>query len=572
INQTMRRLVFIILLSLSANIQAQDWEWACIFENSEGINIHSKILCVDDKENSYVTIYLDPINYFNNTKITLNKIEYRIRGKNDVFLAKINSAGDVLWIKQLGGLGNYREVITGIHYFKGDNSLYAAGNFGGGSFYYGDDIVYHSSSESKCLILKISETGSIIWIKSWIAQPLISNAEIKYLNEDGSFIFTGTNTEIIEMPFIGQVKGSWIAKYDNDGELVWIKKPFTSLSDSNQVPVNFKSIDKIEDNYFVHAEVKGEYLLDKYGNVHIFDPIQYCTFKFDSEFNFTGDVFRRIKTPEHSDVILNFKKDKTYFFVGVAVDGKIYMGNDTLILGDRTQYYLMKVNEHGDILNTILLKINLSSEIFYFTRITAIFSERTESIYIFAKSPENSTIGFNEENVNVFKEITSVAIRINSELEIQGLRFFGSYWPHYAYYNLLCSNGNLYFADMFKNKLHVGNIQYSTDTWFFNTYVAKIPEFTGFLRENNQIDDERLLVFPNPGEGICRVNIPSDLIQEKELQVLVTSSDGRLVKQFALNPFNGQFTIDISQASVGVYYIQLSSSKRNYYGKVVKMN
>ncbi len=94
--------LFLITLALSG--QSHHWEWAKSAAGTDGENIN----CVTTDINGNVLVS----GYFYSQTLTIGNFTLNNSGNYDVFIAKYDSSGNVLWAKSAGGL--YDDVGMGI--------------------------------------------------------------------------------------------------------------------------------------------------------------------------------------------------------------------------------------------------------------------------------------------------------------------------------------------------------------------------------------------------------------------------------------------------------------------------
>ena len=88
---------FITLIFFSVNIQAQHW-----IQSGGGLTVdEGNSIVVDGSGYTYATGYFTGIVSFGNTTLTS-------AGSTDIFVVKINSQGNYVWAKKLGGSGSDR--------------------------------------------------------------------------------------------------------------------------------------------------------------------------------------------------------------------------------------------------------------------------------------------------------------------------------------------------------------------------------------------------------------------------------------------------------------------------------
>ena len=130
------------------------WQWATGFGSSH-LEEESQSIAVDTEGNSYV------IGSFGNTT-TFGDIERTARGEQDVFVAKLDSAGSVLWVTQGGGSG--RERGRGIAWDP-TGKVYATGSFRDTATF-GDVELVAPGAEGKqqVFVAKLSASdGAVDW-------------------------------------------------------------------------------------------------------------------------------------------------------------------------------------------------------------------------------------------------------------------------------------------------------------------------------------------------------------------------------------------------------------------------
>jgi photosystem II stability/assembly factor-like uncharacterized protein len=84
----------------------------------------------------------------------------------------------------------------------------------------------------------------------------------------------------------------------------------------------------------------------------------------------------------------------------------------------------------------------------------------------------------------------------------------------------------------------------------------------------NQLSlNEKLRIYPNPGEGIFNLRF-DDQIQEKT-RISVYNSFGAKVKDFTIYPGQKEYKIDISTSPKGIYFIMIKMESSQFYKKIL---
>ena len=189
-------------------------------------------IAVDGFGNCYVTGWFSETVSFNGTSLTF-------AGGNDIFVAKYNSSGDFLWVKQAGGTGN--DIGWGIAVDASGNS-YVTGLFAGptgglrksyvtNSFTSGtanfDGTILTSAGKDDIFVAKYDASGSFQWVKQ---AGGISNDGGNGIVIDGSgnSYVTGYFTDTANFSGISLTSAGetdiFVVKYNSSGAVQWTKR------------------------------------------------------------------------------------------------------------------------------------------------------------------------------------------------------------------------------------------------------------------------------------------------------------------------------------------------------------
>lgn len=165
---------------------------------------------------------------------------YKTYGASDIFTAKYNSAGDLLWLKQAGGSND--EEAYAITCDKTGN-IYITGYFSG--FLNIDNLGLDASeTEKNCFVIKYDKDGDVQWcMRSFGASDKYGKAITT--DDDGNVFFTGifkdemlfenedpnelceTRSDHDEEEVVLKSKSSsniFIAKANSNGEMIWLQQ------------------------------------------------------------------------------------------------------------------------------------------------------------------------------------------------------------------------------------------------------------------------------------------------------------------------------------------------------------
>ena len=139
------------VIHFEIHAQAPDFVWAKRAGGTEP-DAASRI-AVDANGNSYVTGIFRGTASFGTTELTSS-------GSTDIFIAKYDATGNVLWAKQAGG----KDIDAGKNIeVDGNGNSYITGEFLGTATF--DNITINSSGNYDAFIAKYDPSGNLLWVK-----------------------------------------------------------------------------------------------------------------------------------------------------------------------------------------------------------------------------------------------------------------------------------------------------------------------------------------------------------------------------------------------------------------------
>lgn len=190
--------------------------WARSVGESQRVNA-SKIV-MDSNGNLCVA------GYFTCPTVTFDDITLTLSGPQDIFLAKYDTHGNILWAKRAGGTSG--ESANTLTVDQSDN-IYIAGNFSG-SVTFGDSIIT-SLGSADIFLAKYDGEGNAIWGRAGggSAYDTVSNL---YADSEGNVIMAGDFYYAITLgdttlEHSGSIDSAdvFLAKYSGDGNVLWTK-------------------------------------------------------------------------------------------------------------------------------------------------------------------------------------------------------------------------------------------------------------------------------------------------------------------------------------------------------------
>lgn len=216
---------------------AQYWEWAKSFVTSNG-NAEGKGIGVDSLGFIYVAG-----NYAGT--LSIGAFTLQPFGSSDMFIAKFDTLGQVVWAQRIGGQGP--DFVEDLHVDAAGN-CYLTGQYSGVVNYLGLQLT--AAGNVDVHISKISSSGSLVWVRSGgstnpfspassdIGQSIaIDNAGAVYVSglyAGSAVVFGGVSTGN------GNPNGTrrFLIKYTGNGSVVWIRTGDNVLAKSDIVVPN----------------------------------------------------------------------------------------------------------------------------------------------------------------------------------------------------------------------------------------------------------------------------------------------------------------------------------------------
>lgn len=211
---------FILLLIILNCKYGYSQYWMC---NAGGTNVdEANSVTTDNNGNIYTTGYFGVSAQFSTT------INFISAGASDIFITKHTSSGHLLWAVKAGGWGEDRGLAI-----KSDNlgNVYVTGFFYGTATFETQTI--NSLGAQDVFLAKYNTNGNLLWVvKAGGTNADISNAVT--IDNNGEITITGqfkesatfdtnTITSLIDPTTGNYCINTFIAHYDNDGILLWVK-------------------------------------------------------------------------------------------------------------------------------------------------------------------------------------------------------------------------------------------------------------------------------------------------------------------------------------------------------------
>ncbi len=197
-----------------------------------GGNDFSGGIAVDNGGNIYVTgsfigtVDFDPSG--NGTAISLTAPGTG----SDIFVAKYNPDGELLWAHNFGGSGLVGDAGSDIA-IDDSNNVYVTGVFNGNVDFDpgpGSTVITSSATVRSAFVAKYDQLGNLIWAKSILGAEVAGKIAVKNTGEVAITGYFQVNNADFDpdigetlLPYLDNLPDTYIAIFDNDGSLLWAK-------------------------------------------------------------------------------------------------------------------------------------------------------------------------------------------------------------------------------------------------------------------------------------------------------------------------------------------------------------
>jgi hypothetical protein len=182
-------------------------------------------LAIDSATNLYVAGYFTATANFTNPVAHTN-VNLVGAGGTDVFLAKYNSAGHVLWAKSAGGFGADTAQVVAVDRV---GNVLLAGSFSSTATFGTTSLV--STGLTDIFLAKYDGAGNVIWAKR-LGGPSTDQATGLTTDGAGNIYLTGYFAGSINIGgilltnFSNNLSNYFVAKFDSQGNVLWAKTAF----------------------------------------------------------------------------------------------------------------------------------------------------------------------------------------------------------------------------------------------------------------------------------------------------------------------------------------------------------
>jgi hypothetical protein len=316
----------------------------------------SNDVSTDATGNVYITGYFtSPTITFGSTTLTNvdNSVNY-----NDIFIAKFDSSGNVLWAKSAGGNDNdYGYSIS----TDASSNVYITGLFGSTAITFGSTTITNTNNTgtSDIFITKYDVSGNVLWARSaggadsdyGSSVSTDASGNVYMSGNFNSLTITFGSTTLTNADNTGNSQDIFIVKYDAAGNLLWAKSAGGIIFElCNSVSTDTSGNILITGSFDSPTISFGSTILTNANNTGNIPDI------FITKYNSAGNVLWAKSaggTSSDGGSCVSTDASGNIYMSGVFYSPNITFGSTTLTITDTTSYsdiFIAKYDVSGNVL------------------------------------------------------------------------------------------------------------------------------------------------------------------------------------------------------------------------------
>lgn len=481
---------------------------------------------VQSKDNNYVVVgYAN--NYYSDSLVS--------QGGMDVLVTKLNSAGEIIWEKTIGGGGNDWARSISNSYDEGYIITGVSDSIGGD--------VTNNNGDFDCWVIKLRKDGLLEWQKSFGGKWFDEGSTLIQTYDSGFLVGGITHSTDGDVKNNKGVSDVWLLRLDKSGTLLW-SKTFGGT--------NYEEIGKI-----IETKDKG----------YLITAMTYSRDKDVSKSFGNGDIWV-FKINDTGHVLWEHSYGGTGYEYGARIalknDNGFYLAcqsksNDKDVSNNYGgfDFWILSIDSIG----RILWEKSYGGSMNEF--VNGIASDLINNVYIagFTRSTDKFVIG-NHRN---YDDYWVIKLRQNGELEWQ---------------KCLGGNHDDRLTAMIKTQTNelvlIGYATYNSGDVTGNysdvsPWVVKLEVFSKISAliqfQNNKNQNSELRFFPNPGHDY----IVFENIKEGDIELTFTDIAGFEYKFYYSHEQEGDFILPTVNLPSGLFIITIILDNKIWKYKWIKV-
>ncbi len=530
---------FFCLYSNISNAQTPDWLWA----KSEGgtSTEYSPSVAVDASGNAYFT------GWFASPIIVFGDDTLMSAGSTDLFLAKYDPYGNVLWAICAGGTDDDKVLSIAV---DAHGNTYLTGFFYSSTIIFSTDTLTNTG-ERDIFLVKYDASGNVLWAKNEGGTGEDGGFSVAVDTSGNPFVagwFVSPSITFGEYVLWNAGSGDlFLTKYDTSGNVLWA----TSAGGTGGETAHSVVVDDSGNPYltgrFTSPTLKfGSDTLTNAGSADLFLA------KYDAN----GNVLWATSAGGiDSDYALSIAVDGSgnSYLAGCFYSYTITFGTNTLTNTGKTDLFLAKYDANGNVI-WVISTVGTGSEAAYSVAVDPSGNSYLAGIFSSSTLTFGSYILTNTGDFDVF------IAKYNTSGNVLWASSVAGALHDYATSVALDDLGNSYLTGYFFSPTLTFGSFILTNAGSFDVFIAKLETtITGINDVNSSLN---VTVFPNPAFTTITIETPAP----SQLSILNLNGQ-ELLKQTITEP---KTVIDISSLPNGVYFVRVTGEKSVGVGKFVK--
>lgn len=466
-------------------------------------------------------------------------------GYHSIFLAKYDSSGKALWVRQAEGVGSSRDNDGGgVAVDKLTGNVFVTGDITG-TAHFGTTLLT-SNGSADIFLAQYNSSGTLQWVKKFGSTGFDMGQRIKIDNASNAFVsgsFNGTVSFVDSTITAYGGQDGFFAKFNSAGKLQWIEEVGGSGKDAgNDISIDANGQNIYVAGTFTGAGSFGSFNLNGYGNTDLFAG---------KLANSTVDCSDRgpnlILNSDFSLSNTGFSSDYTYTTTanGLHPEGTYAVGANAL-------YYnvdaLGNIYDHtvGNSSGKYLLAngaITAGKNIWCQT-----ISVTPNSFYVFSGWMISWSSNTTSDFPVLQTSINGIALPNNDSCKAGGWQQFSKTW-----YSGSATIATICIQDLYTA---VGGNDCGLDDFSFNLCGA-----TSSIAEADRLNE--IIIYPNPSNGIFTINF-GESIRNGEL--IIYNSLGQSIIDRNLSSI-AEILMNVIRP--GIYFVNVRTANSQYTQKII---
>ncbi len=562
-------LLAIFFLSLQTTVQSQTFQWVRGVKGNAPVS--GKDICVAGNGNIYVTGNFDGTADFGTGG---GAFPLTSAGYNDVFVAKYDGSGSLIWAIGIGGTSD--EEGTAV-YASASGNVYATGFFSGLCDFDPGPGTYNltPAGGADVFLACYDAQGALVWAKN-AGGPGDDKSRDLSPAQNGNLLLAGSFSDSVDFdPGAGSAvltsagfEDLFFASYDPSGNYQWAKRVGNSNSFGDEA-------------YSVEADPNGNILLaGRFSGTADFDPENGTAFltasgsydafvaKYDTAGHYLWAKKAGGSTLDRAYRIASDLSGNVYaggYFEGTA-DFDPGPGLDTLTSAGGQDIFVLKLDASGN----HLWALQVGSNGTYGEDCFGLTPDNTSGVYI--SGIFSGQADFDPGNSQQLLTPAGVwdiyLAHYSSTGNYLSAWSIGTTGGENSWAMAKDNAGDVYLTGYYESVMDFdpspGNASLTPFSAATDAFVARYGPSGAGVSDPGQLP---VMVYPNPGKGIFRIRASDNRFMNLS-EISVTDLMGRLIRKYTdlLLPAE----LDLREANPGIYLIEVTSGTAILRQKLIR--